>query len=319
MDVAAEVDLSLSSNQRAAQLLARDLICRDIGERLPTLLQHQERWGVGSGTVQKALRVLEGSGAARFVSHGHQGTFLGARHLGRLWAIAGLGVVSGAMPLPDSPEGAGLAAGLREEFDRLRIPLQMRYMHGSGRRLDAVVRGGADFALLSAGAAADAVAGEGELWTERDLGDHSYYSEGSLVVLIRPGLDPGERDAVRRVGIDRDSYDHARLTATEFPEGGGFQYEEHDYPRLPAALVGRRVDAAVWHRTALPVPLELLGVGWRPLARRAALEASRHLSRAVALGRRGRPEIEALLRHLDAGRIAAAQADVVSGEVPPVF
>ncbi|HAW09797.1 MAG: hypothetical protein ABSC16_04685 [Candidatus Dormibacteria bacterium] len=37
------VDFSLSSHQRAAQLLARDVLCRDLGERLPTSLHCQEQ------------------------------------------------------------------------------------------------------------------------------------------------------------------------------------------------------------------------------------------------------------------------------------
>jgi hypothetical protein len=313
-------DLALSSNQRATQMVARDVLCHDLGERLPTLLQYQEQLEVGSGTVQKALRVLEGAGAATFRSRGHQGTFIAARHLGRLWAIAGLGVVTVAMPLPDSPEGSGLAAGLREEFDLLGIPLQMRFMHGSGQRLSALGEGRADFAVLSAGAAASArQEASAERWIERDLGAHSYYSEGSLVVLMRPGLSEEDGEAARTIGIDRDSYDHARLTLGEFPDSGAHRYEEHAYPRLPAAVAGRQIDAAVWHRTALPIPLELLGVTWRPLERREAVEASEALSRAVVLADRTRPEVEALLGQLDVERIKGVQGRVLRGEIPPVF
>jgi len=314
------LDLSPSSNQRATQLLARDVLCRDLGERLPTLLQYQEQLEVGSGTVQKALRVLEGAGAASFSSHGHQGTFVSGRHLGRLWAIAGLGAVTAAMPLPNSPEGSGLAAGLRKEFDRLGIPLQMRFMHGSGQRVGALEEGRADFAVLSAGAAASArQEARADDWIECDLGAHSYYGQGSLVVLMRPGLDVGDGEAISTVGIDRESYDHARLTLAEFPGSGALRYEEHPYPRLPAAVAGREIDAAVWHRTALPVPLELLGVTWRPLERPEAVEASESLSRAVAMAVHARAEVAALLRHLDAGRIQDVQGRVMRGEIPLVF
>src|ERR1700690_4231516 len=109
--------LASSSNQGAVGLLARDILRRAVGDRLPTSMQYQELLNVGSGTVQKGLRVLESAGATELRARGHQGTFIVARHVGRLWAIAGLGPVTGAMPLPDSPEGSGLAAGLREQFD----------------------------------------------------------------------------------------------------------------------------------------------------------------------------------------------------------
>ena len=315
------VDLSLPSNQRATQLLARDVLCLDVGDRLPTSLQYQEQLGVGSGTVQKALRILEGSRAAGFTSRGHQGTFVARRHLGRLWAIAGLGAVTGAMPLPDSREGAGLAAGLRNEFDLLAIPLQMRYMHGSAARLEAVRKGRADFAVLSAAASVSAREGAGAgRWIERDLGPCSYYSEDSLGVLTRPGLRDKGGTATWRVGIDRDSYDHMHLTLAEFPpEVGRYEYKTQDYQRLPAAVAGRVIDTAVWHRITLPIPLELLGVTWRALVNPRAIDMKDAVSRAVVLARCDRREIEALLRRLDVERIRESEDEVVRGEAPPVF
>ena len=97
---------------------------------------------------------------------------------------------------------------MREEFDLLGIPLQMRFMHGSGQRLSALGKGRADFAVLSAGAAASArqEASE-ERWIERDFGAHSYYSQGPLVILMRPGLSEEDGEAARTIGIDRNSYD----------------------------------------------------------------------------------------------------------------
>lgn len=311
---------SLTSNQRAIQLLARDVLCRDVGDRLPTSLQYREQFGVGTGTVHKALRILGDAGAAAFTTRGHQGTFVARRHVGRLWAMGELGPVTAAMPLPDSPEGSGLAAGLRDEFDLLGIPLQMRHMYGSGKRLDAVREGRADFAVLSAGAAASARAGwSGGNWIERDLGPYSYYSEGSLVVLERPGLHEGDGKAAWTIGISRDSYDQSRLTLAEFPEAGGYRYEEHDCLHMPAAVTGGVIDAAVWHRITMPIPLEMLRVTCRPLRQPDAIAAIGLLSRAVALAAGASAQIEALLLRLDVDRIKDVQDRVVRGETPPVF
>ena len=320
MKLVSSDELSLTSNQRAIQLLARDVLCRDVGDRLPTSAQYREQFGVGSGTVQKALRILEDAGAAAFTSRGHQGTFVVGRHIGRLWAMGELGVVTAAMPLPDSPEGAGLGAALRDEFDRLGIPLQMRYMYGSGKRLDAVSAGRADFAVLSAGAAANARSSwRGGNWIERDLGPYSYYREGSLVVLERPGLCEGDGEGVRTIGISRDSYDQSRLTLAEFPESGDYRYEEHECLQIPAAVAGGLIDTAVWHRITLPIPLEMLGVTSRPLARPDAVAAIDVLSRGVALAAGASPQIEALVLRLDVERIKDVQGRVIRGEMPPVF
>lgn len=298
-------------------MLARDILGRIVGDRLPTSLQWQELLGVGSGTVQKAMRVLEGADAVTFRARGHQGRFIVKRHVGRLWAIGGLGHVTGALPLPESPEGSGLATGLRDQFDALGIPLQMLYMHGASHRIRVVEEGRADFAVLSKGAAEHARSASPERgWTDLDLGPHAYYSEESMVVLGHPGRTPG---STLRIGIDRDSYDHTQLTLAEFTAADGYDFLAMDYPQLPAAVALGRIDAAVWHRTSLPIPLELIGVTVRSLKRPDAIETCETLSRAILLARRDRPEVEAALHELDVEQIRATQARVLRNEILPAF
>jgi hypothetical protein len=308
-----------SSNQRAVQMLARDILGRAVGDRLPTSLQWQDLLGVGSGTVQKALRVLESAGAVTLRARGHQGRFIVKRHVGRLWAIGGLGHVTGALPLPDSPEGSGLATGLRDQFDGLGIPLQMLYMHGASHRVRVVEEERADFAVLSMGAGEHTrSASPDQRWTELDLGPHSYYSDGSMVVLAHP-VQSDSAAGAQRIGIDRDSYDHTQLTLAEFPAADGHEFVAMDYPHLPAAVALGRIDAAVWHRTSLPIPLELIGVAVRSLERPDAIEICETLSRAILLARRDRPEVEAALRELEVEQIRDTQARVLRNEILPVF
>ena len=83
-------------------------------------------------------------------------------------------------------------------------------------------------------------------------------------------------------------------------------------PLVPDPLNGH-------HRTTLPIPLELLGVTWRPLAQGGAVEVGEAVSRAVALAANPRPEIVALLRRLDVAAIRDVQDRVVRGEIPLVF
>ena len=313
------LDVALSSNQRAVQMLSRDVLGRVVGDRLPTSLQWQELLGVGSGTVQKGLRVLESAGAVTLRARGHQGTFIVTRHVGRLWAIGGLGHVTGALPLPDSPEGSGLAAGLRAQFGGLGIPLQMLYMHGASRRVRVVDEGQADFAVLSRGAAEHARSGTPDReWAELDLGPHTYYSDGSMVVLAHPTLS-GSAVGAHRIGIDRDSYDHTQLTLAEFPAADGYAFQAMDYPHLPAAVALGKIDAAVWHRTSLPIPLELINVTVRSLERPDAIETCETLSRAIVLARFDRPEVEIALRELDLDVIRDTQTRVLRTEILPVF
>jgi hypothetical protein len=53
--------------------IARDLLVRQPGDRIRTVLEYQERLDVGSGTVQARLRTLASIGAIRLRSRGHQG------------------------------------------------------------------------------------------------------------------------------------------------------------------------------------------------------------------------------------------------------
>jgi hypothetical protein len=315
-----------SKNALASQRIATDLLGRAPGERLPTALQYQEQLGVGSGTVQKALRELADLGAVRTQARGHQGTYVVELRVDRLWAIAGLGPMTGVMPLPNSAEWAGLATGLRSEFGRLGIPLQALYVHGSYRRAELVAHGGADFAVLSREAASYASA-RSRRWTTLDFGPRTYYSDGSLVVLLRPGIGGtnagvprvgGER-AIRRVGIDSGSYDHTELTKAEFPEEAGFEYAECAYPHIPAAVAEGRVDAAVWNRTMLAIPLELVGVTVGRLRRTESVALSRALGHAVLLNNGVRPEVASVLRRIDREALREVQGRVISQEILPMY
>ena len=312
-------DLSYSKNHRTIQQIARDILAREVGERLPTSIQYQEELEVGSGTVQKGIRVLQNVGAVRLRPRGHQGTLIVDRNVGALWAIAGLGPVTGALPLPDSLENAGLASGLREQFDAQGIPLQMLYRHGAALRLGMVREGRADFAIASQGAGENQRAADEEgHWTILDFGPYSYYSEGSIVVLSRWRTDGSVAPAIRTVGIDLASHDHTRLTLAEFPESGGYVYESISYPSLPAAVAEGRVDGAIWHRTLLSIPLSLVGVDVTS-PRQETLEVYESMASAILLAPAGKPELAALLRHLDIERIRDLQTRVLRGETPPEY
>jgi hypothetical protein len=313
-------DLAFSKNQRTVELLARDILVRDVGDRLPISTQYQELLEVGSGTVQKGLRVLESVGAVTLRARGHRGTFIIDRHVGQLWAIAGLGPVTGALPLPNSPEASGLAAGLRQQFDQMRIPLQMIYLHGSSLRLQMVSENRADFAVVSRGAGErEQKHVQNQQWLVTDLGAYSYYSLGSIVVLLRPHLLESGPGSIKKVGIDRDSYDHTQLTLAEFPRSGGYQYTTHEYPSLPAAVAEGKIDAAVWHRTVLEIPLELVGIRARLLEQAEARNVLKSLESAALLARPDWPELRALLGQLDKERIRDTQERVLRHEIAPVY
>ncbi len=328
MESSEHMQIAPKKNFKASQQIAADLLGRDVGQRLPTTVRYQELLEVGSGTVQKALRDLESVGAVRTRAQGHQGTYILELRVDKLWVLAGLGPVTGVMPLPNSAEWAGLATGLRSEFEKLGIPLQALYVHGSYNRAALVAEGKADFALLSREAASHAAAQKGE-WSTLDFGPWTYYSDDSLLVLLRPGmvdtdsspLVGGERKGpkIRTVGIDPESYDHHQLTLAEFPEGAGLEYVHCAYPHVPAVVARGEIDAAVWNRTMLAIPLELVGVAVRPLRRTDSIALSRSLNRAVLLSCGVRLDVAAILGRIDRRSVTKVQGQVLTQEILPMY
>lgn len=322
------MQIAPTKNITVSQRIATDLLGRKVGERLPTALRYQGLLEVGSGTVHKALRDLESAGAVRTRARGHQGTYILELRVDKLWAIAGLGSMTGVMPLPNSAEWAGLATGLRSEFERLGIPLQALYTHGSYTRASLMDEGKADFAVLSREAANHAAAQTGE-WDTLDFGAWTYYSDSSLVVLLRSGMvdadgsscadEEQESQKICVIGIDHDSYDHHQLTLAEFPEGAGLKYVHCAYPHIPAAVARGGIDAAVWNRTMLSIPLDLAGVATRPLLRDDAVSLSRSLNHAVLLTRQARPEIGSILGRINRKSVTDIQSKVLAQEILPMY
>lgn len=297
--------------------LARDLIGRRPGERLPTVLKYQERLEIGSGTVQARLRMLESVAAIRLEHRGHQGTFLVERDLSELWSIGRLGPLRGVLPLPEALEPVALAIVLRRQFEDLKIPLELVYGHGSARRVQMVREGSAHFAVASAPAAQEATNGDDSRWLTLGFGPESYHRDDAMVVILRPHL--GADDKIIRIGIDPTSFDHCQITQAEFPAGEGYQYSSYPHGRLPAAVAEGVIDAAVWHNTALVIPLSAVGIVVRPLHRSEATSITREMGYAVLVARPHEAEMSSILESLDLSIVRRVQDEILSSEMLPLY
>jgi hypothetical protein len=309
-----------SRNLVALQLVARDLLTRVRGERIPTAVQYQQLTGVGSGTVQKALRALESTGAVQLRSRGHVGTFLERVDLPKLWAMAALGAPTAVLPVPTSPELMGFARALRLELRRLGIPYQAIYTYGSYRRLALVESGDADFTAMSATAASQAVAESGGEWSASALSPDSYYERRSWIVIARPGVDPRDTTSLRRIGIDRNSYDQSALTELEFPKGGGRRYIDGDYTYMPAKIASGKLDAMVWHKSVLTIPLEAAGIKSRALEIPDAVRLVGQMGTASLVAKTTRLELQRLFELLNRrSSLWRNQTERRNGEFPPFY
>jgi hypothetical protein len=120
------------------QHLALVLLSREVGQRIPTVQDLQTTAQVGTGTVIKALRSLENSGAVSLSSHGHQGTVVSQRNVGILWNEAQLGNFVLATPPPGPVEQYGIVEAIQATLNRMNIPVSIAYIPGARERLAAV-------------------------------------------------------------------------------------------------------------------------------------------------------------------------------------
>jgi YhfZ C-terminal domain/Helix-turn-helix domain len=317
--IGSPAEVGMSKNLMAVQLVARDLLTRVQGERIPTALQYQQLTGVGSGTVQKALRTLQGVGAVSLRSRGHAGTLLLRMDLPKLWALAALGAPTAVLPVPVFPEMVGFARALRLELKRLGIPYQAIYSYGSSRRLALVESGEADFTALSAAAAEEVVTKSGGGWFASALSPNSYYYQRSWVVITRPGIDPYDRNSIRRVGIDRNSHDATVVTEAEFPTSDGYKHIDGDYTYMPARIATGKLDAMVWHKSVLAIPLEAAGIKSRPLEAPQTSRLLKQMSTAMLVAKSTRPELKRMFELLDRASFASIQREVRTGNILPFY
>lgn len=281
------------------------MLGRPTGSRVPTTVDYQKQFNVGSGTVQKALAILEHSGAVTLSRHGHLGTRLVDQDEGLLWTMSGRGQVRLTLHPPGPVTGFGLLRGLQSEFDELGVPLDVRYVHGGEERAELVASGDADAGLVSAGVADSLRRAVRRKITTITVGEGLYYAPGSVFVVRRE--DAAKRPRRVRVGVDRSSHDHMTVTTAAFPEDSKNVYVDCPYGQLLTALLERRIDVALWHSTLLPVPLTAMGLVATPLEDEAALRALATISDAVLVLRRDDLALGRLIERIDTGALAREQ------------
>lgn len=289
-------------------MVATDLLGRGVGDRLPTTVDYQERSRVGSGTVQRAVKTLEGCGAVTLSRHGHRGTQIVEIEHGLLWSLAGRQLVRIVVPIPGAIDVFGLCKGMRGEFSRLAVPSDVSYLAGSGARAEYVGDGHADVAVMSKRAVTGVPRKTRRALDTIELGPSTFYGDGSLVVLS--GRDAGRRGTRKtpiHVGRVSASDDHVRLTAAEFPESRDIEYVDLAYNSLPSAILQGSVDTGVWHRTLLPAPLDSLGLVERPLETRTVLKT---MSAAALVIRRDDESMRRLLSRVDMSTVEATQKEL---------
>lgn len=299
--------LALNAHQRTLTHVATDILRAGVGGKIATSLQVQEGLEVGSGTVQKALRHLVDIGGVRLRAKGHKGTVIEALSPALLWNAAALPSFRLALTSPGAIESGVLASGIREQLSNQRIAVEFDFVRGGRRRLELLGDGVPRVALLSRGAAFDFGAHDDPAFEVLDLGHSTYYSEQTLVVLSRPGVDLSG-DEPLRVARDSDSFDHNQLTRREFPRQPNLEYVDCPFPDVPGAILDGAADVGVWHQVLTAITPQQAGLEVRPIRWPSTDLQLNSLSSGMLVWRAVFGELGQLLDLLDLPTIQTEQA-----------
>ncbi|MBR5289964.1 MAG: GntR family transcriptional regulator [Erysipelotrichaceae bacterium] len=238
-------EILFSKNGIATYTLAREFIKYHVGDKIPTVSELSETFGLARGTVQNAVKLLQQSDAIRIESKGHVGSYLMKKNMTILLEFAGISSIVGVMPLPYSKRYEGLASGLLVTMENhYNIPASMAFMRGAKNRISMLISNRYDFAIISRSAAEQIIKEHDNILIVMSFGKNSYLSEH--VIIFKDDQMKEIQDGMR-VGIDYDSVDQRVLTE-KVCAGKNVEYVHVDYSRIVERVVNGEIDAAIWNK-----------------------------------------------------------------------
>lgn len=220
--------------------LAEELTWLRPGDRFPKVADLAMRHSLSVGTIQFGLSFLKNKGVVGLVSKGHLGSFVEFINYGELQEYAGITSKACVMPLPYSLRYEGLATAFAKLGNGLG-KFYIAFMNGSGRRIQALLGGRYDCALLSR-LAAEAYQEEGlAVEIAASYGPGSFLKEHSLLFRTRSVKD------IRTLGLDPESKDQVLLAREFLAAHPKIRVVNLPYARVINRLESGDVDATLWN------------------------------------------------------------------------
>ncbi|MDE7014074.1 MAG: GntR family transcriptional regulator [Kineothrix sp.] len=221
--------------------VASSLLSRRVGDRIPSISEYQQEFGVSRGTMQNALNYLKEIDAIQLSSRGHMGTYIEKIDYVKLQDSTLVQELMGIMPLPYSRTYEGLATAVYEQLKDYRF--NMAYARGAVGRIKLVETGTYQFAICSQYAAEYAIENGKNIEIVQNFGDGSFVSQHVLV--LRDSKADGIQDGMR-VAYDCDSLDQGELTK-RLIKGKKVKLVDIRTQLTLAALDEGMIDAGIWN------------------------------------------------------------------------
>lgn len=293
--------------QSAMSALVRDALAVGADGTLPPNQHYLQEYGLGAGTLQRAVDQLRRRKAMRTVSHGRSGRAVAELDVAAAWAAGELSPIRMVLP-PEGPvEITALEEVVAEALTSMAIPHLVTHLRGGSIRRRMLLDGRADLAIFSI----CVLGSRPSPLLHRALGVGTYYGPSRIAVVSRAGARASER---RRIGIDEDSPDHVALSHGEFPPVEGYEYVPVPFPHVPAAVLRGDIDAGIWHIIPSVVPLGMTGLQLRPLSTPGGRRAWEQTSEAVLAAGPSRPELASVVAQLDLRVLADRQRSAISAD-----
>jgi hypothetical protein len=282
------------------------------GERLKRVQEYAADLDASVGTIQSALDYLQETGGAQLEARGRLGTFAKALHYPLLWSLALKRPMLGSMPLPYTKRLMGLATGVRNQFERQPIDLDLRYMRGAMLRLQGLASREYDWALVSSFAAQTASAHGFEVDVLFTLAPDTYMADH--VLLMGAGFS-GIEDGMR-VGVDAQSNDHTYLMRT-LCRGKQVELIQIEYEQGLKLVLSGAIHATVWSNE--DIPPELGGLVARSVNVSTDPALAPLSEAAVVVSRSNRAAAHVLRAVLDPVELLHIQQEVVRSTRLPAY
>ena len=302
--------LLFSKNGLSKRELAKMFIPIQEGERVPTVTAIHEKTEVARGTIQNAIKLLQSSGAITLEAKGHLGSFLVKKDMQILLQIAGVNAIVGVMPLPYSKRYEGFATGILTAMkNSYQVPAAMAYMRGAQKRIEMMLSGRYDFAIISKYAARELMNSGVEISAINFFWKYSYVSKH--IIAFREPQTKEITDGMR-VGIDYQSVDHVKLTA-HLCGGKHVKYIPMGYHQILEKLEADVIDAAIWNEDEITD--KHIYMNYQPVPEEDEIDTE-----AVLVVSAKKPEMAILLNEIiDVQTVKDIQKSVLDGKMTPSY
>ncbi len=290
--------------------LASHLLTVAPGDNVAPVRTLAARFHASVGATQIELAALAADGAISLDSRPGRGAVLLGRDIGRLFEATDLGPLLIAMSLPSTERINGLATAIRASLVAGGIDAFLSFIRGSRPRIAALAQGRCQVAVMSR-LAADGMAGD-RFEVLLTLPPGTFVRE-HRVFLSRTAVD----GPIRRVAIDRSSYDFERMTTLEF--GDEVEYVPLNYLLAVREIEAGRIDAAILdvEDALMRYPPDMPS---RPLSAATERVLAGANTSAAFVGRAGDQAVGEVIRAtVDPTALVQVQEDVIAGRRAPEY